>query len=658
MIVELGHFLLMLACVLAFALGIVGLQAGLTQHRVGMALVSPLVWLLSFSVGLSYLTLTWAFIDNDFSLQYVVQQSHSLLPWWYRVAAVWGGHEGSLLLLISFLVVWILAVNWRGRHLSAQVQTLVMAILGWIAFGILLFILFTSNPFLRLSEIPLEGLGLNPLLQDIGLIIHPPLLYLGYVGFSVAFAFALAALLLNRLDAAWARYSRPWTMAAWAFLTLGILVGSIWAYYELGWGGWWFWDPVENASFMPWLAGTALIHSLAVTEKRGSFKRWTVLLAILTFSLSLLGMFLVRSGVLTSVHSFATDPGRGAFILVFLVLVVGIALGLYSWRSPQLNTQVDFEPISRETGLLINNIFLVTACLSVLMGTLFPLIMDVLEAGKFSVGPPYFNRVFVPLMLGMMVFLGLSVFLVWRRQPTNQWLKPARVLALLSVVVGLSLPLLMPQWRWGVAVASSLALWVISTALYDVTLRIKRTRQQKGWFVTLIKQPRSFLGMHMAHIGVGVFVLGAAWTSGYGFEQHHKVEPKGTVSIAGYDLTFNHLEILQGPNYESIRAHVLVTKKDKGITWLRPEKRKYISSDLPMTEASIYHTPFEDLYVSMGEMLGDDITTSAWLMRFYYRPLMGWVWYGAILMALGALLSLTDSRYRTRLKRKKAQVSS
>nr|WP_254045861.1 heme lyase CcmF/NrfE family subunit [Paenalcaligenes hominis] len=449
MIVELGHFLLMLACVLAFALGIVGLKAGLTQHRVGMGLVSPLVWLLSFSVGLSYLTLTWAFINNDFSLQYVVQQSHSLLPWWYRIAAVWGGHEGSLLLLISFLVVWILAVNRRGRHLTAQVQTLVMAILGWIAFGILLFILFTSNPFLRLSEIPLEGLGLNPLLQDIGLIIHPPLLYLGYVGFSVAFAFALTALLLNRLDATWARYSRPWTMAAWAFLTLGILVGSIWAYYELGWGGWWFWDPVENASFMPWLAGTALIHSLAVTEKRGSFKRWTVLLAILTFSLSLLGMFLVRSGVLTSVHSFATDPGRGAFILVFLVLVVGIALGLYSWRSPQLNTQVDFEPISRETGLLINNIFLVTACLSVLMGTLFPLIMDVLEAGKFSVGPPYFNRIFVPLMLGMMVFLGLSVFLVWRRQPTNQWLKPARVLALFSVVVGLCLPLLMPQWRWG-----------------------------------------------------------------------------------------------------------------------------------------------------------------------------------------------------------------
>lgn len=652
MIVELGHFLLMLACVLSLLLGGVGLWAGLKQHIVGMSLVKPLVNLIGLGVGLSYLALTWAFIQNDFSLQYVANQSHTLLPWWYRIAAVWGGHEGSLLLLMVFLAFWMVAVSVSSQGLPKNVQSLVIAILSWIAFGILLFILLTSNPFLRYDSIPLEGGGLNPLLQDIGLIIHPPLLYLGYVGFSVAFAFALAALLLNRLDAAWARYSRPWTMVAWALLTLGILVGSVWAYYELGWGGWWFWDPVENASFMPWLAGTALMHSLAVTEKRNSFKRWTVLLAILTFSLALLGMFLVRSGVLTSVHAFATDPSRGVFILFFLVIVVGVALGLYAWRSPQLNSQIEFDALSRETGLLINNVFLITACISVFIGTLFPLVMDVVGGGKFSVGPPYFNRVFVPLMLGMMVFLGLTTFLNWRRQTNLNWLKPATWLGLSSVLIGLNLPWLMHQWRWGVALASALALWVIFTAIYDLWHRVSRTRHQHSSVMALFKQPRSFLGMHLAHIGVGVFVLGAAWTTGYGTEEHHKVAPQGTVSMAGYDLSFKHLQVVQGANYESIMAHFFITKDDRPITWLRPEKRKYISSDLPTTEAAIYHTPWEDLYISMGEMLGDDLATSSWLIRVYYRPLMGWVWYGSILMALGAFLSLTDRRYRNQLKAK------
>lgn len=652
MIVELGHFLLMLACVLSLLLGGVGLWAGLKQHIVGMSLVKPLVNLVGLGVGLSYLALTWAFIQNDFSLQYVASQSHTLLPWWYRIAAVWGGHEGSLLLLMVFLAFWMVAVSISSQGLPKNVQSLVIAILSWIAFGILLFILLTSNPFLRYDSIPPEGGGLNPLLQDIGLIIHPPLLYLGYVGFSVAFAFALAALLLNRLDAAWARYSRPWTMVAWAFLTLGILVGSVWAYYELGWGGWWFWDPVENASFMPWLAGTALMHSLAVTEKRNSFKRWTVLLAILTFSLALLGMFLVRSGVLTSVHAFATDPSRGVFILFFLVIVVGVALGLYAWRSPQLNSQIEFDALSRETGLLINNVFLITACISVFIGTLFPLVMDVVGGGKFSVGPPYFNRVFVPLMLGMMVFLGLTTFLNWRRQTNLKWLKPATWLGLSSVLIGLNLPWLMHQWRWGVALASALALWVIFTAIYDLWHRVSRTRHQHSSVMALFKQPRSFLGMHLAHIGVGVFVLGAAWTTGYGTEEHHKVAPQGTVSMAGYDLSFKHLQVVQGANYESIMAHFFITKDDRPITWLRPEKRKYISSDSPTTEAAIYHTPWEDLYISMGEMLGDDLATSSWLIRVYYRPLMGWVWYGSILMALGAFLSLTDRRYRNQLKAK------
>lgn len=653
MIIELGHFLLMMACVLSLLLGTLGLWAGLRQHAVGMSLVKPMAWLMGISIALSYVALTWAFIENDFSVQYVASQSHTLLPWWYRVAAVWGGHEGSLLLLILFLAMWLLAVCASNGQLPRHVQVLVAAILSLISFGILLFILFTSNPFLRTLNVPLQGLDLNPLLQDIGLIIHPPLLYLGYVGFSVAFAFAMTALLLGRLDATWARYSRPWTMAAWAFLTLGILVGSIWAYYELGWGGWWFWDPVENASFMPWLAGTALMHSLAVTEKRGSFKRWTVLLAILTFSLSLLGMFLVRSGVLTSVHSFATDPGRGLFILIFLAIVVGSALVLYTWRMPQLLTQVSFNLVSKETGLLMNNVFLVTACTSVFIGTLFPLVMDVVDGGKFSVGPPYFNRIFVPLMLAMMVFLGLTSFLSWRRQKNHAWLNRAVLLAVVAVVLGAGLPLIMSEWRWGVAVASVLGLWVIFTSLNDLLKRVRQTRNNRNWFTTLRKQPRSFLGMHIAHIGVGVFILGAAWATGYGSEEHHKVAPNETVVIAGYQLTFKHLEGKQGPNYQSLMAHFLVSKNDKPIAWLRPEKRKYTSSELPMTEASLYHTPFEDVYVSMGEMLGDDFTTSPWLIRFYYRPLMGWVWYGAILMAFGAFLSLTDRRYRARLSSKK-----
>lgn len=653
MIVELGHFLLMLACVLSLLLGSLGMWAGLKQHQVGMSLIKPMVWLMALSIGMSYLALTWAFLENDFSVLYVINQSHSLLPWWYRIAAVWGGHEGSLLLLISFLAIWLLAVCMKNKQLPKNVQVLVVAVLSLISFGILLFILFTSNPFLRTDNIPFEGLGLNPLLQDIGLIIHPPLLYMGYVGFSVAFALAITALLLGRLDATWARYSRPWTMAAWCFLSLGILVGSIWAYYELGWGGWWFWDPVENASFMPWLAGTALMHSLAVTEKRGSFKRWTVLLAILTFSLSLLGMFLVRSGVLTSVHSFATDPGRGVFILIFLALVVGSALLLYTWRVPQLLTQVKFDLVSRETGLLINNVFLITACLSVLIGTLFPLIMDVLDAGKFSVGPPYFNRVFVPLMLGMLLFLGATVFLSWRQQKSFAWLSRAAWLFLAAVVIGLSLPLMMSEWRWGVAVASMVAMWVLLTAFSDVLKRVRQTRNNRGWFITLIKQPRSFLGMHIAHIGVGVFVLGAAWATGYGSEKHYQVAPNETITMAGYELTFKHLEVAQGPNYQSLKAHFLVAKNDKPMAWLYPEKRKYVSSELPMTEASLYHTPFEDVYISMGEMLGDSFETSPWLVRLYYRPLMGWVWYGVILMALGALVSLTDGRYRSRLNRKR-----
>lgn len=474
------------------------------------------------------------------------------------------------------------------------------------------------------------------------------------MGFSVAFAFAMTALLLGRLDATWAKYSRPWTMAAWACLTLGILVGSIWAYYELGWGGWWFWDPVENASLMPWLAGTALMHSLAVAEKRGSFKRWTVLLAILAFSLSLLGTFLVRSGVLTSVHAFATDPGRGLFILIFLAIVVGGALLLYGWRAPQLHSKIRFSLWSRETGLLLNNVFLIAACASVLIGTLFPLVMDVFGGEKFSVGPPYFNRVFVPMMVAMMVFLGLVPFLSWRQQKGWAWRHRAAFLALWAAVIGAALPLLMHEWRWGVALASALALWVAFTVVNDVCLRVSQTRHQRGRLKTLLAQPRAFLGMHLAHMGLAVFVLGAAWASSYAVDENKKIAPNETVMMAGYALTFKHLEGKQGPNYQSLIAHFSVTKNGQAKAWLRPEKRQYVSSELPMTESAVYHTVWADVYVSMGEMLGSDPNTSPWLVRIYYRPLMGWVWYGAVMMALGAFLAMTDRRYRGRLRAKAA----
>ncbi|MBP6115967.1 MAG: heme lyase CcmF/NrfE family subunit [Neisseriaceae bacterium] len=649
MSIQIGHFLLMQACVLALFLGSVGLWSGLRQNQLGMSMVKPLAWLLGASVGLSYVSLSLAFLNHDFSVQYVVTQSHTLLPWWYRLSAVWSGHEGSLLLWLVFLMGWLLAVCVCGRQLPWPVQVLVVSLLSWLALGMLLFILFTSNPFVRSTVVPLEGLGLNPLLQDIGLIIHPPLLYMGYVGFSVAFAFAITALLLGRLDASWAKYSRPWTMAAWSCLTLGILVGSIWAYYELGWGGWWFWDPVENASLMPWLAGTALMHSLAVTEKRGSFKRWTALLAILAFSLSLLGTFLVRSGVLTSVHAFATDPSRGVFILLFLALVVGGALLLYGWRAPQLSSSVRFGLWSREAGLLFNNVFLVAACASVLIGTLFPLVMDVVGGGKFSVGPPYFNRVFVPIMLAMLIFLGMTTFLPWRQPSSHLWRRRALQWAVVSVLVGGLLPWLMPQWRWGVAVAAALALWVGLTTLNAVWQRVHLTRHQRSWWRTVLNQPRAFLGMHLAHLGLAMFVLGAAWVSSYGLEEHKKIAPNETVSMAGYDIAFKHLEGKSGPNYQSLIGHFSVGHNGQLKAWLRPEKRQYVTGDQPMTESSVYHTVWADVSISLGEMLGSQPENSPWLVRIYYRPLMGLVWYGGLMMALGGLLALTDKRYRGRL---------
>jgi len=600
----------------------------------------------------SFVALTQAFLQDDFSVRYVAAHSNALLPVFYKVAAVWGGHEGSLLLWVVLLGLWIAAVTLLAQELPNRIQVLVLAILALVTLGFLLFILLTSNPFERLNPIPELGTDLNPLLQDIGLVAHPPFLYLGYVGFSVAFAFAIAALITGQLDAAWAKFSRPWTIAAWVFLSIGIALGSAWAYYELGWGGWWFWDPVENASFMPWIAGTALIHSLAVAEKRGIFKHWTVLLAIVTFSLSLLGTFLVRSGVLTSVHAFATDPSRGTFILVFLALVVGSALSLYAWRAPTLGSRVQFTWLSREAALLVNNVLLITACAAVFIGTLFPLLMDTLGGGKFSVGAPYYNVLLTPLWLMLLFFLGVAPHLHWRK---NHWNRFSRVTCAcwgVSVVLGNLMPLVFGTWRWGVALALTIAWSAILVAVVDVVQRLRSTRNGQSLWQTLQSQPRAFLGMHLAHIGLAVFAIGATIVTAYEYEHDAVIMPKQTLTLGDYQVYFQHLEGHTGPNYEALIGHFRIAD-DNGrvLAVLKPEKRQYFSGGEPMTEASIERRFFGDIYIALGEMQGSDRATSGWLIRLYSKPLMGWIWFGCLLMAVGGWLALNDKRYRQRKAR-------
>ena len=634
MIPELGHLALILAFVAALAQATVPLL-GTWRGSVPMMMVAARAARVQLAcMLLAFAALVHAFVVTDFSVAYVAANANTQLPLMYRVSGVWGAHEGSLLLWGLMLALWTGAVDRFSRSMPLDMKARVLAVMGAVSVGFIAFMLFTSNPFLRLFPVPLEGRDLNPLLQDPGLAIHPPLLYMGYVGFSVAFAFAVAALLSGRLDSAWARWARPWTAVAWAFLTGGIALGSWWAYYELGWGGWWFWDPVENASFMPWLAGTALMHSHAAMEKRGLFRAWTLLLAILAFSLSLLGTFLVRSGVLTSVHAFATDPARGLFILIFLALVVGGSLSLYSLRAAQLRSVGDFRPLSRETLLLLNNVLLLVLTASILLGTLYPLIIDALGMGKLSVGPPWFNTLFVPLALPLAVALGLGTLARWK---ADDWSRLRRFLlapAVLSLVAGFVLVgLFAPFFSVGAALGVAVALWVLSTQ----ALALRDRLRGRG------SPTRGFLGMLLAHAGVAVFAIGVSLVSAYSTEKDVRLAPGESWTLGGYRFVFEGVEPVQGPNYAAQRGRVRVYRGEQQVAELLPEKRIYAMQPNPMTEAAIDAGVSRDLFVALGEALGTD---GAWSLRLYHKPFIRWIWFGALFMALGGLLAAGDPRYR------------
>ncbi len=658
MIPEIGNFALILALCVALVQGVVSIAGAQLGIRSWMELARPSALAFFVFIGVSYGCLTYAFVTNDFSVKYVVSVSNSMLPLQYQIAAVWGGHEGSLLLWALLLGGWTLAVAHYSRNLPLEMVSRVIGVMGLISVGFLLFTLFTSNPFDRLLPAALDGRDLNPLLQDPGLIIHPPLLYIGYVGFSVAFAFAIAALLGGHMDATWARWSRPWTTVAWVFLTLGISLGSWWAYYELGWGGWWFWDPVENASFLPWLVGTALVHSLAVTEKRGGFKNWTVLLAILAFSLSLLGTFLVRSGVLTSVHAFATDPERGVFILGFLVVVIGSSLALYAWRAPKVGMGGRFQLVSRETFLLTNNVLLVVACGAVLLGTLYPLLLDSLGLGKISVGPPYFDSVFLPLMVPLIFLMGVGPMARWKQASIPDIADRLRWAGAVSIVMALILPFVMGRWSALASLGFALTFWVFASSVVNIRERMAATRKNSkaGLLARIFSLPRSYLGMHAAHIGVGVFIMGVTMVQTYEVEKDMRMEIGDTVTMGGYTFRFDGVTQIEGPNYNASRGQILVSQDGKPVTVLFPEKRTYLVQTMPMTEAAIDTGLFRDLYVSLGE----PVSNGAWSVRVYYKPFVSWIWGGTAIMALGGLLAVSDRRYRiaARSRRKEAKLKT
>ena len=634
---ELGHLALILAFLVALVQGILPILGAHRGQAAWIAIARPAAQTQFVLVAIAYVCLTLAFVNKDYSVAYVVEHSNSQLPLHYRIAAVWGGHEGSLLLWMLMLNGWTFAVSMLSRQLPRAMVARVIGVMGLVASGFLPFILFTSNPFERVLPAAADGQDLNPLLQDPGLVFHPPMLYMGYVGFSVAFAFAIAALLSGRLDAAWARWSRPWTIVAWMFLTLGIALGSWWAYYELGWGGWWFWDPVENASFMPWLMGTALIHSLAVTEKRGSFKNWTVLLAIGAFSLSLLGTFLVRSGVLTSVHAFASDPRRGIFILAFLVVVIGSSLTLYAWRAQRVGLGGSFALLSRETLLLVNNVLLVSAAGSVLLGTLYPLFIDALGLGKLSVGPPYFNSVFVPIMVPLLVLVAIGPLARWKRLDERDVARRLRVPAIAAIVAGAVLPFAMGHWSPLVAMGLMLAAWIAASGAMQI-----RTRLRAG------APPRSFWAMQIAHLGIAVFVIGVTLVKGYEVEKDVRMGVGDTVEIGGYVVRFAGIQQLPGPNYLAQVGTIELTRDGRVLRTLQPEKRAYFSSQMPMTETAIDTNPLRDMYVSLGERLSQPGQPEVWSVRVYYKPFVVWIWFGCLLMAIGGGFAVADRRYRMR----------
>ena len=649
MIVETGHFALALALVVALvqaSLPLIGAQRG---EAAWMALARPAAAVQLAAVAAAFAALTYAYVVSDFSVANVVANSHTAKPLLYKVTGVWGNHEGSLLLWVLILALFGAAVAAFGGNLPPALRARVLAVQAMIAVGFLAFMLFTSNPFARAFPPPLDGNDLNPLLQDPGLAFHPPFLYLGYVGFSITFAFAIAALIEGRVDATWARWVRPWALAAWSFLTVGIALGSWWSYYELGWGGWWFWDPVENASFMPWLAGTALLHSSIVCEKREALKSWTVLLAIVAFSFSLLGTFLVRSGVLTSVHAFATDPARGVFILAFLVLVIGGSLALYAVRAPRLRAGGLFAPLSREGLLVLNNLLFATAAATVLLGTLYPLFVDALGAGKVSVGPPYFNAVFIPLMAPLIALAGLTPLMPWKRGDLAGVLGRLKAAVAAAGLAALAVLVLADRGGLLAALGIALAAWLAASVAVEWASRVRLLRAPLAESLGRARAlPRAAYGMSLAHLGAAIMVAGITASSSWQVESFQVMRPGESVTVAGYDWRFHGVEALDGPNYSITRARLTVSRDGREVAEMLPEKRFYPVARMPTTEAAIHTTWLADLYAVIGDGDGE----GGFSTRLYYNPLVPWIWLGAIVMALGGATSLTDRRHRVGVPRR------
>jgi len=650
MIPELGHFALILALCVALVQGTLPLLGAARGNEALMAIARPAAQGQFVFVLLAFAALAWSFAQNDFSVAYVANHSNSKLPLAYRLSGVWGGHEGSLLLWMLMMTLWMLAVSVFSRTLPDAMVARILGVLGLVGVGFYAFMLFTSNPFERLLPAVADGRDLNPLLQDPGMVFHPPMLYMGYVGFSVAFAFSIAALLDGRLDASWARWSRPWTTAAWIFLTLGIALGSYWAYYELGWGGWWFWDPVENASFMPWLIGTALIHSLAVTEKRGAFRAWTVLLAICAFSFSLLGTFLVRSGVLTSVHAFATDPKRGIFILAFLAIVAGSSLALFAWRAPKVGLGGRFEIVSRDSMLLVNNVVFAVAAATVMLGTLYPLVLDALGLGKISVGPPYFEAVFVPLMVPAVFLMALGPIARWKEAKLPELAHRLRWAAGVAVATAILLPLSLGSWRPLAALGFLFAGWVIAASVTAFVQRLRAQPAAQSLGQKLRAVSGAQLGMLVAHAGVGVFIIGVTAVKSFETEQDLRMRPGEFATLGSYTLRFDGVSNREGPNYVAARGTLQLLRDGKPVKTLHPEKRVYHSQEQPMTESAIDSGLTRDLYVALGEPLEN----GAWSVRIHYKPLVVWIWLGCVVMAIGGLLATFDRRYRVVARRREA----
>jgi cytochrome c-type biogenesis protein CcmF len=641
---EFGYYALILALCLALCQATIPLWGAAQQRLAWMQLARSTAYGQLLLITFAFFSLAYAFVSNDFSVAYVAANSNRHLPTIYRFCAVWGAHEGSLLLWVFILSLWMAAVSYFSRALPLAITTRILAILGMISVGFLLFILTTSNPFIRLlPNIPSDGQDLNPLLQDPGLAIHPPMLYMGYVGFSVAFAFALAALLTGRLDAIWARWSRPWTLIAWCFLTMGITLGSWWAYRELGWGGWWFWDPVENAAFLPWLAGTALVHALIVAEKRQAFKAWTVLLAITAFALSLLGTFLVRSGVLVSVHAFAVDPTRGAFMLVFLTIVVGGSLALYAWRAQTVRSIGEWQICSRETGLLLNNIFLAVATATILLGTLYPLIIQALGLGKISVGAPYFNLVFTPLIVPLLILMGIGPTCYWRQMPLALlWQKLRKIAGFTLIVTGVLCVIWLTTMRWDVALGIGLAIWISAATLQTLFIKIPEKK-----IMRLRPLSRAQCGMVAAHLGVAVCVMGIVLTSAYSVERDVRMNIGDQATAGPYQFQLLSIQQLNGANYTALQADVAITHHGQAITQLHPQQRLYTVSQTGLAKAGIDAGIWRDLYVALGEPMSNN----SWALRIYYKPFVRWIWAGGVLMLLGGLLAMSDRRYRFQEKK-------